>query len=374
MIDAFLKQINNKLLLETIGDINRGLVRALRLDCRLIFERMYPDYKADMEVEMRSYQKKLEAAAAKNEKRALVSLMESIIRDYGKEEMEKIKAGLLVRMEKRYRVELDKMKPVLTSEIHKYMKDPNMGFVFAGRVIDLVLAKLEMYQKKYYQERVALARYSTEEMEKLVEAAEGNADKTIAEAVIQMASFNFSQLVYEAMLTSAESFVREFKSLLFNIRNMEINSLMDKVSALRDKLRQELEEKKFELLEKKNPLFFYLINGKEINAFLEKHFYSRLYIEDLCNEVDFVKLDREDDTRQFIETYLISTEGLKILDLSDDEIKAIIKDRFGALVDKPLDEVKKTLFEEGQGEAGLQFSETSMLRVDIEIIRKKFSR
>jgi hypothetical protein len=92
-------------------------------------------------------------------------------------------------------------------------------------------------------------------MEKLVEAAEGNADKTIAEAVIQMASFNFSQLVYEAMLTSAESFVREFKSLLFNIRNMEINSLMDKVSALRDKLRQELEEKKFELLEKKNPLF-----------------------------------------------------------------------------------------------------------------------
>lgn len=371
MIDAFLKQINNKLLLETIGDINRGLVRALRLDCRLIFERMYPDYKADMEVEMRSYQKKLEAAAAKNEKRALVSLMESIIRDYGKEEMEKIKAGLLVRMEKRYRVELDKMKTVLTSEIHKYMKDPNMGFVFAGRVIDLVLAKLEMYQKKYYQERVALARYSTEEMEKLVEAAEGNADKTIAEAVIQMASFNFSQLVYEAMLTSAESFVREFKSLLFNIRNMEINSLMDKVSALRDKLRQELEEKKFELLEKKNPLFFYLINGKEINAFLEKHFYSRLSIEDLCNEVDFVKLDREDDTRQFIETYLISTEGLKILDLGDDEIKTIIKDRFGALVDKPLDEVKKTLFEEGQGEAGLQFSETSMLRVDIEIIRKK---
>jgi hypothetical protein len=53
------------------------------------------------------------------------------------------------------------MKTVLTSEIHKFMKDPNMGFVFAGRVIDLVLAKLEMYQKKYYQERVALARYST---------------------------------------------------------------------------------------------------------------------------------------------------------------------------------------------------------------------
>jgi len=371
MIESFLKQINNRLLLETIGDINRGLVRALRLNCRLIFERMYPDYKADMEVEMRSYQKKLDSAEAKGDKRSLISLMENIIRDYGKEEMEKIKAGLLVRMEKRYRLELDKMRTVLINEIHKYMKDPNMGFVFAGRVIDLILAKLELYQKVYYRERVALARYSTEEMEKLVEAAENNASRELAEAVIQMASFNFSQLVYEAMLTSSENFVREFKSLLFNIRNMEINILMDKVSALRDSLMRELEEKKFELLEKKNPLFFYLINGKEINAFLEKHFYSRLSIEDLCNEVDFVKLDREDDTRQFFETYLISTEGLKILDMSEDEISGIINERFAGLLDKPLEEVKKILFEENEAEAGLQVSETSMLRVDIEIIRKK---
>lgn len=370
MIDAFLKQTDNRLLLETIGDINRGLVRALRLDCRLIFERMYPDYRADMDVEMRSYRKKLDAAE-KGEKHACVSLMESIIRDYGREEMEKIRSGLMVRMEKRYRLELDKMKTVLVPEIRRYMKNPNMGFVFAGRVIDMILAKLEVYQKKYYQERVALARYSTEDMEKLVEAAGDSAGRVHVEGVIQMASFNFSQLVYEAMLTSAENFVREFKSLLFNIRNMEINTLMDKISALRDKLRQELEEKKFELLEKKNPLFFYLINGKEINAFLEKHFYSRLSIEDLCNEVDFVQLDREDDTLQFIETYLISTEGLKILDLGDDEIRAIITDRFGSLLDKPLHEVEKILFEEDQAEAGLQLSESSMLRVEIEIIRKK---
>ncbi len=170
---------------------------------------------------------------------------------------------------------------------------------------------------------------------------------------------------------SAENFVREFKSLLFNIRNNEINMLMDKVSALRDTLRQELEEKKFELLEKKNPLFFYLINGKEINSFLEKYFYSRLSIEDLCNEVDFVKLDREDDTAQFIETYLISTEGLGILELGADEIRSMISERFGHLLDRPLEEVKTVLFEESQGEEGLQLSETSMLRVDIEIIRKK---
>jgi len=218
---------------------------------------------------------------------------------------------------------------------------------------------------------VGLARYSTEDMEKLVEAAEASGDPALAGAVIEMASFNFGQLVFESMLSSAESFVREFKSLLFNIRNNEINMLMDKVSALRDRLRQELEEKKFELLEKKNPLFFYLVNGKEINAFLEKYFYSRLSVEDLCNDVDFVKLDREDDTAQSIETYLISTEGLRILDMDQNEIKEMISERFGHLLDKPMDEVKTVLFEEAQGEAGLQLSETSMLRVDIEIIRKK---
>ncbi|NLV66224.1 MAG: hypothetical protein GXY14_00980 [Spirochaetes bacterium] len=371
MIEAFTRQINSRLLLETIGDINRGLVRALRLDCRLIFERMYPDYRADIEVEMRSYSKKLDAVKSKGDRRSVVSLMESVIRDYGKEEMEKIRHGLMARMEKRYRIELDKMRTVAVAEIHRYMKDPNMGFNFAGRVIDLLLAKLEIYQKKYYQERVGLARYSTEEMEKLVDAAGASPDTGLAEAVIQMASFNFEQMVYESMLSSAEIFVREFKSLLFNIRNNEINMLMDKVAALRDRLKQEVEEKRFELLEKKNPLFFYLINGREIGSFLEKHFYSRLSIEDLCNEVDFVRLDREDDTAQFIETYLISTEGLHILEMGADEIRTMITERFGHLLDKPIDQVRSILFDENQPEAGLQLSETSMLRVDIEIIRKK---
>ncbi len=55
MTEAFMKPVNGKLLLETIGDINRGLVRGLRLNCRLIFERMYPDYQADIDIEFRSY-------------------------------------------------------------------------------------------------------------------------------------------------------------------------------------------------------------------------------------------------------------------------------------------------------------------------------
>jgi len=266
------------------------------------------------------------------------------------------------------------MKTVLQGEIHKYIKDPQKGFLFAESVVNMLLSKLELYQKKYYKERVALARYSTEDMEKLVETAEqkGTSDPKLTTAIIEMAHFNYSQLVFEAMLTSAEAFVRDFKALLFNLKNMEITILKDKVTALLDQMKQDIEKDRFDLLEKKNPLYFYLINPSEIDDFLKKYFYSKLSIEDLCNDVDFVQMDREDDVAQFIETYLISTEGLAIIEKDEKEMKELVKSRFGSLLDKPLDEVKKALYgEEGNIEDGLNLSENSILKIDIEKIKKK---
>jgi len=160
MIDSFFKPVKGKLMSETLGDINRGLVRALRLDCRMIFERMYPDYKADIDIEMSSYRKKLAAVAGGDDrgedKRAVTLLMENIIRDYGKGELEKLKFSMMARMEKRYRLELEKIKGILTAEIGKYIVDPERGFSFAGMASDLILEKLDLYQKRYYRERVAL--------------------------------------------------------------------------------------------------------------------------------------------------------------------------------------------------------------------------
>jgi hypothetical protein len=374
MIKSFLKPVDRKLLLETLGDINRGLVRALRLNCRLIFERMYPDYKMDMEIEFRSYTKKIEAEMKKGDKRSVTNVMETVLRDYGKEEMEKIKKNMLLRMEKRYRVELGKIKTILTTEIHKFLKDPNKGFNFCGTIIEMLLAKLELYQKKYYKERVALARYSTEEMEKLIEHVDANGveDPNPVNAIIEMASFNFNQLVFEAMLTSAETFTREFKGLLFELKNIEVTQLMDKVTALFEQMEQEIEGDKFELLHKKNPLFFYLINGNEINDFLKKYFYSRLSIEDLCNDIDFVQMDREDDKEQFIETFLISTEGLKVLEMSSGEVKELIQDNYGNILEKPLEEIKNILYgNDEEFEEGLNLSETSILKIEVEKIKKK---
>ncbi len=374
MIESYLKPVNTRLLMETIGDINRGLVRALRLNCRLVFERMYPDYEMDLEVEFRSYRKKMDVAKKKGEKRGIVIIMENVIRDYGKEEMEKIKRNLYVRMEKRYRVELEKMKTVLQAEIHNYLRDPQKGFLFAEMVVDLMLAKLEQYQKKYYRERVALARYSTEDMEQLAETVDekGVTDPAMLDAVIDMAQFNFNQLVFETMLTASEAFVKDFKALLFNLKNMEITVLKDKVVFLNDELKHEIDGDKFNLLEKKNPLFFYLINEKEIDAFLQKYFYSKISIEDLCNEIDFVVMDREDDAMQFIETFLISTEGLAVLEWSGSEVKDIINSQYGNLLDKSIEEIKNALYgDETTLEDGYNLSESSILRIDIEKLKKK---
>ena len=83
---------------------------------------------------------------------------------------------------------------------------------------------------------------------------------------------------------------------------------------------------------------------REIELFLKQYFYSRLSIEDLCNDIDFVKLDREDDSVQLLETYMISQEGLSFLEKSDEEVKREIQERFGDVLGKPIEEVRDILY------------------------------
>lgn len=373
IVHSFMRPVDNTLLLETMGDLNRGLVRALRLNCRLIFERMYPDYKLDTEVEFRSYRERLKPLLERNDNRKIVSHLENVIRDYGKEEMEKIKKNLLLRMGKRYSLELSKVKTILLNELHNQIKDPNKGFLFAEAVINLLLDKLELYQRKYYSEKIKLARYSQSEMEKLIEKIDstGLQAPEQAMALIDMADFNFVQLVFESMLTASENFVRDFKATLYQIRNDEIMVLKDKVINLQGVLEEDVSKAEYVLLEKKNPLFFYLINKQEIEKFLNKFFYARLSIEDLCNDVDFVKMDNEDNKQKIVETHLIATEGLSILDMSSNEIKELIEQKFGDILEKSIDEIRARLYSGEDDAEGYALSESSLLKIDIENLEHK---
>ncbi len=374
LIENFVKEVTPKLLLETMGDLNRGLVRAIRLNCLSFFERLYPDYELDMGVEFKSYKSRLEQFLAKKDAKGAVSLLEMLTKDYGPQEQEKIKNNFLSRITKRSQLENDKLKTIITDEINKYTNDPMRGFIFAESIINLILEKLELYQKKYYKEKVSLSRYSVEDFSKCIEACEkqGITNPQLFQQFIAMQDFNYRQLVFEAMLTAAENFVRDLKASLFEIKNKEIVILKEKLLELKKNLEVEIQDGKFEILEKKNPLFFYLINPDEIDAFLKKYFYSRLSIEDLCNEINFLKMDREDDAVQILTTHLIATRGLKILEKKQDEIMGILKSTYSHLLDKPAEEVKAALAEElKSSEDKLDVSDTTQLKIEIENIRSK---
>lgn len=374
LIENFLKEITPKLLLETIGDLNRGLVRAIRLNCLSFFERLYPDYELDMGVEFKSYKTRLEQFIQKKDARGAVSLLETLARDYGPEEQEKIKNNFLARINKRALLENEKLKSILTEEIHKYINDPMRGFLFAEAIINLILEKLELYQKKFYKEKVGLSRYSVEDFSKCIEACEkqGLAQPETFTQFITMQDFNYRQLVFESMLTAAEAFVRDLKASLFEIKNKEIVILKEKLLELKKNLDSEIQDGKFEILEKKNPLFFYLINPEEIDLFLKKYFYTRLSIEDLSNEINFLKMDREDDAVQILTTHLIATRGLKILEKKQDEIMELLKSTYPHLLDKKGDEVKAALAaEENQSEDKLEVSDATQTKIEIENIRSK---
>jgi len=374
LIENFVKEVTPKLLLETIGDLNRGLVRAIRLNCLSFFERLHPDYELDMGVEFKSYKTRLEQFLEKKDARGAVSLLEMLVKDYGPEEQEKIKNNFLSRISKRGQLENDKLKKIITDEIHNYINDPMRGFLFAESIINLILEKLELYQKKYYKEKVGLSRYSVEDFAKCIEECEkqGLAKPEVFHQFITMQDFNYRQLVFESMLSAAENFVRDLKASLFEIKNKEIVVLKEKLLELKKNLETEIQDGKFEILEKKNPLFFYLINPEEIDTFLKKYFYSRLSIEDLSNEINFLKMDREDDSIQILTTHLIATRGLKILEKKQEEIMEMIKSTYSHLLDKSGDEVKAALSEElNSSEDKLEVSDSTQLKIEIENIRSK---
>ena len=91
-------------------------------------------------------------------------------------------------------------------------------------------------------------------------------------------------------------------------------------------------------------------------------------------------MDRGDDTRQLIETYLISRHGLEILEKSSDELEEFIVQELGnEILSASLEEVRERLF--GDGEEGeLVISDATMNKIEVEnlrlglykIIRKRF--
>lgn len=367
IIDSLLKDTDSKDLIETLGDKDSGLVRKLGLSSTGIFERVYPEYKVDPGAEIRPHRRLFDETGEGGEPDGYITLMEKLKGYYSGEGIDYRRAALITGMERRYRIDLERIRTLLSSEIRSYIKDPGKGFIFAGRIIDLIIAKTETYRKKYYSERTSLEMYSSAEMEKLITEGGEVSSRELADAVLQMSAFNYSQLVYGSMLISAGEFLYELRNLLFKIKNDEINSIICGMTTLRGILKHEVEEIRYRLLEKRSPLNFYLISNEEIDEFVDKHFHSQFAMEELCRELDLGNPGMESNSRNIIEAYLLSTAGIKILDLEKEELSTEVKERFGALDEKTPVEVKTMLFDENSGCCGAE-------RLNVEIIRRKLFR
>jgi hypothetical protein len=62
-------------------------------------------------------------------------------------------------------------------------------------------------------------------------------------------------LIFESLLNSAENFIRDLKTSVFEIRNNEVSSLKEKVLGLHKQLQEEIKDEKFDLIEKKESSF-----------------------------------------------------------------------------------------------------------------------
>ena len=371
LIQNFRRKFKPESLEIAFGNMNRGLVRALRLNCNQIFDRMYPDYKLDWETEFNSYKLRIKKALGNKDSRELVSSLELLQRDYGRGEMDRLKERLLQRMEVRWRIELDKTEQILEKVIEKVLRDPAQGFLFCRALLDRVMEKLESYQDVYYRHRTELEYYTEDEIRKLIsDLDEGDWKPKKADAVFYMVRINYLQLIYESMLQASEEFVREFKGVIYRLKNDLLVPLEDKLVTLGRQLQSEVQEAHFELLQKVNPLYFYLVSKKEIQNFINEYFAKRLSIEDLSTDTDFLSMDRGDDTEQIVQTYLIGEYGLSVLEKTPAELQGFITKELGAeILTQTPDEVRARLYGDSETEQNLTIADSTMNRIEVENIR-----
>ncbi|MBR30575.1 MAG: hypothetical protein CMN77_04630 [Spirochaetaceae bacterium] len=371
IIKRFHEKVDQKLLNETFGDLNRGLVRALRLNCALIFERMYPDYRLDWKAEFNGYRDRIQRSMRSGDRSGVVSILELMRRDYGRGEMEHHKDRLLRRMESRWRLELEKVQQVMEEAVAEITADPSRGFLFTRALLDRVMERLEFFQGLCYESRVGLNYYADSEIEEQLRALDtGDFNAKRVEAVYTMIRLNHLQLIHESMLQATEEFLREFKGSLYQLRNETLAPLEDRLQTLAHSLHDEIQKSHFELLQKKNPLFFYLVNKPEIKGFINRHFGARLSLDDLCNEVDFLGMDRGDDTTQIVQTYLMGRFGLEVLERSQSEMEELIHQELGLeILQKSPEEAREILYGQQGDDRQWKIDEATMNRIEVDRLR-----
>lgn len=377
IIESFFSPVNAGLLSETLGTMAGGLVQGLKLDCRMIFESMHPVHKSDIENETVYVMNRFVPAGSERDKDTIIAVMKDLITSYDLSVLARRMYLMISVMERRYRPRLERISTIIAAEFEKYISDPERGLLFAEMTADILRERLDLYIKKYRSERITLARYSSADMEELMkkQAEMEIRDDGIIESFIHMVSFNYSQCVYESMLVSAEAFALEFRGTVAGFKGSIIVSLHKKAATLKRMLQREITGIKSGLLEETNPFMRILVNEAQIDSFIEKYFFSRISVRDLCADTDLLSFSgREEDPESVMESFLISRRGVEVFNMDRNEAADVITGDYGDISDKDTEELIAILYSDDTGMAGSSPDENAFYKSEIDNIKKKLFR
>ncbi len=377
IIESFFTPVTAGLLAETLGSMSRGLFRQLKFNCRMIFEKMHPGHKADIDNEAASIRSRFVSSDGDIGKDRVMSAMKNVITGYSCESLERLRHLRLSVMERRYRPELARIRNIIHLKSSEYIGMPDKGFLFAEMILDILRERLDEYIKKYRAERSSIAMYSVSDMEEfMIEQDKSEIpDNGLTEALCSMACFNYSQSVYESMLASAEAFAVEFRGLIATVKNSMLAPLHKKACVLKKNLEREISIIKSDLFKEKNPFLNYLVTESEMDLFIEKHLFKKLAIEDLYADLNinsFFIID--DEPSAIMGSYLLSEHGLEVLSMGQSEICDIISAEYGDCSDKSSDEIISTLYSDKGVDDNAISGDCAFTGFEIDDMKRKLFR
>lgn len=331
LVGLFFRAPNIQLAKEYLGDMNRGLLSEMRLHPRILFDKLFPDYREEFKLEFKPTIRKINEAIKKKDYSRIFDTLEIAYIDYG--DPTRMITRLKQKMLNRYAEnEFDRVMPLLQNRFIEIIHDMNRGFPFAFLIKEKIELRIRHFRQLYYDNLVKIRKYPDEVMRNLVRDLEDKEGKDIktAKQLLKMIRFNYEQSFYQAMLEAAVKFTDSYLDRLNTLFFENVQQLNDKLETLQQLYEFEIKENTFEITELENPVFTYLCNSNDIDKFIEVYFEDRLGLEEVGREIKFHSMDTGDDETQnkVIAAYGIGGKNaLESADLAGDADTLAIKQK-----------------------------------------------
>lgn len=291
VIDSFFRTADRISLAEVLGDINSGLMKSLRIDCKTVFERMNPGYAGSIESEISPYRLRAAGISLGDDNGKVVELISDLAGAFSSSELER--NGYVARsaIERRNRLELLKAGDLLNSTLGAFINDHDRGLKFADEAVSMMLERFALYRSIYLRELDELEMYSDAELDSLLDKAKqaDGADIQIAEAAVEICAFNYRQMLCGTMLNAAAKFTSDLRMILIEIKCNVIDRVAGVLGSLNNELTGEIETLTGRFAEGRDHFCHYIAGRDEVELFIERYFSAGITTDEICSGLHLVE-------------------------------------------------------------------------------------